>query len=820
MSRIEISTLRKKIPVTGNLYGIFLEDINRAVDGGLYPELIRNRAFEDSIPPVDCTTEENGYAIVSATGWRDEFNHGEGLSRWVRQNEVPDTPIPAWYASGAEMKLDLTDTLNSNRQAALSVFFHEGGRIHNIGFCGIPQRKGAIYRCYLFAKAEHPVRLIVSVREGDVIYSRTEFTIDSSSYSCYEEVMITNGDSVKAVFDLCCPEGGAVKFGFVSFMPEDTFMGHGLRKDIVEKLRDMNPRFFRFPGGCIVEGFSPSTAMRFHHTVGPVWERPSHQLMWHYRAYHGFGFHECLQLCEDLDMEPLYVFNCGMTCQARKEVLMEGQELEEMIQEALDAIEYAVGPTDSKWGALRARMGHPKPYKMNMVEIGNENFGPAYEERYRKCYQAIKERYPEMKIIANTHVENSGLPVDIVDEHYYNTAEFFAENTEMFQRYDRQGPEIFLGEVSVIRGYVGQLYGALAEAAYFTGVEKNQDIVTLVSYAPLLENVNYNAWFPNLLRFNHGGCYGIPSYYVWKLFGTHRGDHVVEITEETNRIYRPVKGMASLLGAAELIYRNALWNGQRVGISHELMGRVEESSGSYTVRRPDEEQREESSRFHGANLEEIFVIFGDEEVTTGTFEIEIKAEQDREHVIGIFSSRIPKEVYISDETHPPKEWNIDKVRPFLWKIRNGRSRLEEKEYPANILLDSDKVVKLKQGEFNHFSYSSDGSKLRLFVNQELIHEIELPSFRTLHTVVSDTDQEVILKLVNMAEQEDEVLITLDCDVAREYTAYLITGDKKAENSFENPIHVQDLEYQRTGAAREFVYQAPPLSVNVLRLQKV
>ena len=819
MSRIDINTLKKKIPVTGNLYGIFLEDINRAVDGGLYPELLRNRAFEDSIPPADCTTEDDGYAIISANGWRDEFNHGEGLSRWIKLNEIPYTQIPAWYSVKAEMELDVKDTLNENRQASLSVKFREGGRIHNIGFCGIPQKKGASYRCYMFAKAEKPVKLEVSTRKDDNVFSSTEFNIDSSKYHYYEKLLIAKEDTDKAVFEIHCPVGGAVKLGFVSLMPEDTYMGHGLRRDIVEKLRDMNPRFYRFPGGCIVEGFSPSTAMRFRNTVGPVWERPSHQLMWHYRTYNGLGFHECLQLCEDLDMEPLYVFNCGMTCQARKEVLYEGRELEDMIQEALDAIEYAVGPVETIWGGLRARMGHPEPFRMNMVEIGNENFGPAYEERYIKCYHAVKQRYPHIKIIANTHVENHGLPVDIVDEHYYNTTEFFAENAAMFHSYDRQGPEIFLGEVSVIRGYVGQLYGALGEAAYFTGVEKNQDIVTLVSYAPLLENINYNAWFPNLIRFNHTVSYGIPSYYVWKLFGTHRGEHIVEITEQTDRIYRPVKGMASLMGAADLEYRNAVWNGEKAEISHELMGRVEEASGSYIVRKPDEQQREESSRFHGVNLEEIFVIFGEEEAAFGTFEIEIKAEQDRELVIGIFSSRIPKEVYISDETHPPKEWNVDKIRPFLWKIKNGRSRLEEKEYPENIILDKDRNVRLKPGEFNQFCYKTDGKKLYLYGNKELVHEIELPSFQALHTVVSDTDQEVIIKLVNMAEWEDEVTIKLDSNVENEYKVYVITGDKQAENSFENPEMVHDMEYIRRGAARKFVYQAPPLSVNVLCLRK-
>ena len=661
--------------------------------------------------------------------------------------------------------------------------------------------------------------MVISVRKEDKIYSTCEFTVNGSKYSSYKAILSANDNISDAVFEIYSPTGGKVKFGFISLTPTDTYLGHDLRKDIVEKLRDMNPKFFRFPGGCIVEGFSPSTAMRFRNTVGPVWERPGHLLMWHYRTYNGLGFHEYLQLCEDLDMEPLYVVNCGMTCQARKEVLMEGADLEDMIRDTLDAIEYAVGSEDTKWGTVRVRMGHPEPFKLNMVEIGNENFGPSYEERYTKCYKEIKQRYPHIKFVANTHVEEHGLPVDIVDEHYYNTTEFFAENTRMFDKYDRSGPKIFLGEVSVIRGYVGQFYGALGEAAFFTGVEKNQDVVTMVSYAPLLENVNYNAWYPNLIRFNNTQCYGIPSYYVWKLFGSHRGSHIVNTTEETGKIYRPVKGMASLLGEAGLVYRNALWNGGKAEITHELMGRVEEAQGIFTVKRSDEQQIEEISRFQGVNLDEIFIIFGEEDIAAGTFEIDIKAEQSREIVIGVFSSRIPKEVYISDETNPPKEWNIGNVKPFLWKIKNGKSQLEEKEYPQNVILDDDKYIDLNEGEFNRFSYTTDGKKLTLYINGETVHEIEIPSFRALHTVVSDTEREIIIKMVNMADQEDEVSISLDCDVFDEYRCFILKGEKKAENSFRNPENIHDAEYVLKGAAKEFVHKVPPLSVSVIILTK-
>lgn len=375
-------------------------------------------------------------------------------------------------------------------------------------------------------------------------------------------------------------------------MPDNTYMGHGLRTDLVEKLKGMSPKFMRFPGGCIVEGTTPSTAMRFRDTVGPAWERPSKLFVWHYRSTLGLGFHEYLQLCEDLGMEPLYVCNCGMTCQGRKSVLLEGEALDEMVQDTLDAIEYAIGSKESKWGRLRASMGHPEPFKMTYLEIGNENWGPDYEKRYNMIYKKVKELYPQIKTIANEHVEKNGCPAECVDEHFYNTTEFFAERVNYYDDYDRKGPKIFVGEVAVNEGnYMGQLYAALGEAAFLMGIEKNQDIVTLASYAPLFENVNYRAWYPNLIRFNNHQSLGIPTYYVWKMFGQNRGEYVVRSEDEGGRVYRPRTGMASLKSNKELRFRNPIWNGEEAKITHELMGHVQDTEDGRLLQLPDEEQK-------------------------------------------------------------------------------------------------------------------------------------------------------------------------------------------------------------------------------------
>lgn len=819
MSRIQIKTREKRFPTAKNLYGIFFEDINRAGDGGLYPEMLRNRSFEDSIPPDECTTEDDDYAIVTPSGWRDEFNHGEGLTRWIESNQISYTPIPSWYHEKADVSLDYEDTLNKKRKASLSVRFEPTGFIYNTGFVGIPQNEGANYDFYMFAKVKEPMKLILSIKVGSEVLCERELYLSGEGYRRYDTTFTATRTTRSAKFYISSLDGGSVKLGFTSLMPVDTYNGHGLRKDLVEKIRDLNPRFLRFPGGCIVEGVTPSTAMRFKNVIGPIWERPSHYLMWHYKTTNGLGFHEYLQLCEDLNMEPLYVCNCGMTCQARNSVLMEGEDLDDMIQDTLDAIEYATAPADSKWGKVRAEMGHPEPFMMNYIEIGNENWGPDYEERYLKNYEIIKERYPWIRFVANSHVEKKSLPVDIVDEHYYDSVEYFAENLDFYDCYDRKGPNIFLGELAVLRGPVGQLYAALGEAMFLIGVERNQDIVEFASYAPLLENYHYYAWYPNLIIFDNLRSFCIPTYYVWKLFGSNRGNDVVSSADETETLYRPVKGMPSFIGKAGVRYRKAIWNGNTIFAVHEVMGHEEASEDGFFITEPDEEQKMESVKM-GAKSDEVLIVLGDqEEATEGTFEVEILVEQDYEIGIGVYSSRIPKEVYMNDETNPPREWNAGIVRPFQWKIKNGLSTIEEKRNLESVLLASEATVKPLTGVFNKFKYVVTGKKMSFYINDELVQEAAVPHFQAMASVVTDTEDEIFIKIVNMAAELDVIHISLDCNVEDNYKVEVLSGEKYDENTIDNPTKVHDIEIMLSGASSNFEYQAPAYSVNLLHLKK-
>lgn len=817
MSYLHVKTKNRKFETQKNLYGIFFEDINRAGDGGLYPEMIRNRAFEDSLLPEGYVEKEDGIHVVTDSGWEDEFNRGEGLSRWIEAERIDETPVPAWYAEGARMELEQGDTLNRHRSAALRVKFEAGGCVYNTGFCGISQKKGEAYPFYMFVKVKKPMELVLSVEEGGHSFAGCSFWVTGRGYIRYDAVMVSDGDCQNARLTIRCPEGGEALFGFMSLMPGKTYNGHGLRTDLVEKLKDLRPRFMRFPGGCIVEGTTPSTVMRFRDTIGPVWERPGNLLVWHYRSCNGLGFHEYLQLCEDLDMEPMYVCNCGMTCQARKCVLLTGKALEEILQDTLDAIEYAVGACDSRWGKLRAQMGHPKPFKLTYLEIGNENRGADYEERYRRFYQEIKKRYPRIQIIANDHVEARGCMAEYVDEHFYSTAEFFAENLHYYDGYDRKGPKIFIGEQAVNEGlHRGKLYGALGEAAFLIGMEQNQDVVALSSYAPLFENIHYSCWSPNLIRFNNRESLGIPTYYVWKMFGQNRGDYVLETAQTTGKVYRPLNGMASLKSTMPLLYRNAEWNGAPTALTHEMMGHAAPEQDGFCLQPPDEAQKEALGQ---ADTAGSFVVFGEEEQTCGKFEVDIFVEENGSFELGIFSARAILSYYDQLLEGAERVWKPFGVRPLLWKVNGDKSCFAETAFPEDRRLTEDFALAVTPGSYQRFGYETDGRVIRLLVNGEAVKEVEVPYSPSFASVATETEGEILIKMVNLDGVTDPVQITLDCSVESSYTAVVLSGKKDAENSFEQPENVRDRILRLQGASESFVYEAPAYSVSVLRLKK-
>lgn len=824
MSKIKVYTKKKKFPVAQDLYGLFFEDINRAGDGGLYPEMLRNRAFEDSILPERCITINNDYGFQSPTGWRDQFNHGEGLKRWC--NDLAPTNVPAWYVENASMEVDHENVLNQNRLAALRICFQTGGYIYNIGYRGIFIEKGKKYHFYTFAKSIGKsiyLQLSLESKNGD-IYDASKIKIKKDSYNRYDIFFVAGKTDKEAILKITAFEEGTLLLGFTSLMPLDTYKGHGMRKDLMKMLEGTHSKFLRFPGGCIVEGFSKETMMRFPNTIGPVWERPSKTLMWHYRTTNGLGYHEYLQICEDLNLEPLYVVNCGMTCQGRFAEMIEDEELDLLLQEACDAIDYAIALKESnKWAKMRAEAGHPEPFKMKYIEIGNENYGSEYMWRYEKFYRVLKEKYPQLIFISNVHTEREGLETEVVDEHYYSTSDFFQKNQNMFENYDRKGPKIFVGEYAVTSGNnVGDIYSALAETMYLLGIENNQDIVAMTSYAPLFQNVDYTSWYPNLISFDNHRTFAIPLYYAIQMLATNRGEDVLETVFEGREACSKNAGIPGIIAYENgVAIKNVMYNGKKVSVSHKIVGELEKKDKEIYLLIG---HNKELLSFPGIteNSKEIcYITFGEDKSEKIVFEADIKIDSPRIPVaVTLWNSHCPM-LFSPDETEErSKEWSPVYTEHYSWIIHEGMGSAQSVHWFQGHLLAEKKRIPVRYGEYMHVKVETRENGFDCYINEILVQTVNLENYPCTAVTASENNGEIIVKIVNMDENTDNIEIEADCSIESEYEVIILQGDSSnAKNTFEEPNKVVPQTFSYTGASQKFQYCAPALSFSILKLCK-
>ena len=515
------------------MFGVFFEDINFAADGGLYPELVKNRSFEFNDPLM---------------GWHE-------IMAMDAKGIVPPK---------GELDIRTDDPQNVTNPHYVRVRVYDPGYgFYNMGFRGMGIESGAEYRFSAYVRTNGPksVRAVITDAKGNEIGTGKLEGFDGS-WKHYEAVIRATATDQHARLNLYIDDKGSVDLDMVSLYPVDTWnhRPNGLRKDIVQLLYDMHPGFIRFPGGCIVEGRRLANRYQWKTTVGDIAERKTIVNRWNdefdyrpapdYFQSFGLGFYEYFQLAEDIGARPLPILNCGMACQFNSSETASLDQLHEYIQDALDLIEFANGPVDSPWGKLRAQMGHPAPFHLEMIGVGNEQWGDRYVDRYKLFAAALKQKHPEIKLVAASGPAPSGEPFnslwaawrqlhpDYVDEHYYMSPEWFLSNTGRYDHYDRSGPKVFAGEYAAQTAGTTRAdnrnnwKGAISEAAFMTGLERNGDVVQMASYAPLMANVDAWQWTPDEIWFDNLRSYGTPNYYVQSLYANNAGTRIVPVTPQ------------------------------------------------------------------------------------------------------------------------------------------------------------------------------------------------------------------------------------------------------------------------------------------------
>ena len=503
---LDIDAQKPIAQISPTLYGLMTEEINHSYDGGLYPELIRNRAFMDnSYGPHGWVLIEQGDAQASM-----ELDKDTG----------PSTAIPR------SLKVSI-QTADAKNQAGVA----------NTGYWGMAVRSNETYQCSFYARSDGGlagpvVARLVSDRTGAVL---AQASVPAITGEWQQHKLALKTGTVSAVsgenhFELAASHPGNLYLSMVSvFPPTYHDREYGLRPDLMEKLAAMQPKFLRLPGGNYLEGDHIPERFEWKKTIGPWIDRPTHISPWNYHSSDGMGLLEFLEWCEDLKIQPVLAVYAGYSM--KQEHVDPGPDLEPYVQDALEQIEYVTGGTNTKWGAERAKDGHPTPFALTYVEIGNEDWfdrSNSYGGRYAQFYKAIKARYPQLQLIATTPVTT--VKPDVIDDHYYRSATEFFNDTHHYDKADRNGPKIFVGEWATREGTPTPNMGAaLGDAAWMTGMERNSDLIVMASYAPLLTNVNPGAlqWDTDLIGYDAVNSYGSPSYYAQVIFAGHLGNEVL-----------------------------------------------------------------------------------------------------------------------------------------------------------------------------------------------------------------------------------------------------------------------------------------------------
>jgi alpha-L-arabinofuranosidase len=765
-AKVSVAVDKPGHKVAPTLWGIFFEDINLSADGGIYPELVRNRSFEDGEKPEFWQFANIGDA------------HGEAT-------------------------IDSSRPLNPLNKRSLRIKLDGTFRLENAGYYGMGVKAGELYTLRLALHGENVTGTLFAklISSDGKELATGDFKNIGGSWEYRSIELSPSATDAKANLQLTTSGNGTLFLDMVSLMPKRTWKNNGLRPDLAEAIHALRPSFLRFPGGCWVEGEDMAHMYNWKKTIGNVDARTPLWNIWQYNATHGLGYHEYLQLAEGLGAEPLFCINVGMS---HREIVPMDQ-MGQWVQDALDAIEYANGPTNSFWGGLRAKNGHPAPFNLKFLEIGNENGTSAYNDRWTLFYNAIKAKYPHVQLVANLwqgNVPRDPKP-DLIDEHYYNTPEFFMRQANRYDNYDRNGPKIFVGEYAVTRnGGQGNLRAAIGEAAFMTGMERNSDIVAMAAYAPLFCNANHKRWPVNLINFDSSRWYGLPGYYVQKLFSEHRGDVVLPTTVEAGTVSEQPPtgciGVGTWNTAAEFKDIKVTAPDGKVLLTSDFSNNTD---GWKLLGDGARWSVQDGALRQTAEREFIRALAGDKSWTDYTIGLKARKISGREGFLILF--------HINDN-EDRNWWNIAGWNNTQHAIELGDT------------LDG-KRGSVETGRWYDIKVEVNGHSVRCSLDGRVIHDLKNPPATTQRLFASatrdDKSNEIILKVVNAAAEPTETEVNLAgiSQVAGDAQLIVLTSaDPRDENTLDDPFKVSPRTQTLKLAGPKFTRTFPGNSLTVIR----
>ncbi|HEX4055514.1 MAG TPA: alpha-L-arabinofuranosidase C-terminal domain-containing protein [Tepidisphaeraceae bacterium] len=771
-------------------YGLMTEEINHSYDGGLYAELVQNRIFQDN------AAEPRHWSVVKTGDTQADIALDEN-------NPIASTVLTRC------LRLDIT-SIAPGQQAGIA----------NDGYWGIPVRPHTQYRASFFAKAgsgfSGPLTAEIQNSDGTTVYASASVPAIDTQWKKYELTLTTPNElpPVTGRFVILAQGQGSVWFNLVSLFPP-TFANrpNGNRIDLMQLLADLHPAFLRFPGGNYLEGNTIDERFAWKKTIGDLSQRPGHRGPWGYRSSDGLGLLEFFDWCQDLHMQPLLAVYAGYSL--RGQHIDPGPALEPFVQNALDEIEYATGDDSTKWGHQRALDGHPAPFKIEYVEIGNEDQfdrSGSYDGRFAQFHDAIKAKYPDLKLIATTPV-HSRTP-DVVDDHYYRSARAMELDVHHYDKYNRSGPKIFVGEWATTEGTpTPDMNAALADAAWLTGLERNSDVVIMSAYAPLLVNVNTNArqWGTNLIGYDALSSFGSASYYAQQMFSQNLGDTVlpVDIQEQPHE-QPPAPAPAGRIGVGTW-QTSAEFKDIKVTHGDDTLFQSDFAKGTSGWRPRGgtwETNGADAALTQTAMRDDCRDIAGDNNWADYTYSLKARKLGGNEGFLIAFHVR-GRNDYVW--------WNLGG-----WG--NTRTALEQSIDGEKTQIGPSAPVTIQPNQWYDIRIELQGRDIKCFLDNKLIIEASESSQPPLPAVYAtasrvDATGQVILKVVNASASPQQLQINLRgaTEVDKNATVQVLTGDPKDVNTIEQPRKIYPRSADITDAAASFTHEFPADSVSVLKL---